>query len=444
MELTEAVRIVREIVRPLVWARGRWSEHGWVRDTEKAAALDAVLAALEQAQAQANVALLDAVRVRGELREMEAERDAAQRDLAHQEDLTDRQRARTAELERGLAEAEAERDALRAAMGETPQEQWQEMAARVARAEDRTMSAEAEAEALREKLSSVTEDYIKERNAATAAETERDALRAELDRPKHETLRQLADAVERNAALKAERDALRAAHHDAAAQWQQEARLRREAQAEAFDATHAFAMSVREAEALHADVERRKALAAATQLECNRLAADLSRTLAEVERPFRERIEQAEEALRTLLDKMERVEAALRAEVERLRTEKTEIIGIVQRWQPVGSPPPVSAQMLVRWICQTLENRAEKAEAALREILHAEQWADVVSIIDAALRAETTLDHQERAIKLRLVDETGHQQQALAEIERRLIGTQYHDLVRDALRDTAPAEEGKP
>ena len=60
------------------------------------------------------------------------------------------------------------------------EQQWQEMAARVARAEDRTMSAEAEAEALREKLSSVTEDYIKERNAATAAEAERDALRLDL------------------------------------------------------------------------------------------------------------------------------------------------------------------------------------------------------------------------------------------------------------------------
>ena len=53
------------------------------------------------------------------------------------------------------------------------------------------------------------------------------------------------------------------------------------------------------------------------------------------------------------------------------------------------------------------------------------------------LEAQATLD-EERALKLRLVDETGHQQQALAEIERRLIGTQYHDLVRDALRDTAP------
>ena len=49
-ELTEAVRIVREIVRPLAWARERWSGHGWVRDTEPADALDAVLAALHQAR----------------------------------------------------------------------------------------------------------------------------------------------------------------------------------------------------------------------------------------------------------------------------------------------------------------------------------------------------------------------------------------------------------
>jgi hypothetical protein len=41
--------------------------------------------------------------------------------------------------------------------------------------------AEDERYALREKLSLVTEDYIKERNAAEAAEAERDALRAEID-----------------------------------------------------------------------------------------------------------------------------------------------------------------------------------------------------------------------------------------------------------------------
>jgi hypothetical protein len=62
-------------------------------------------------------------------------------------------------------------------------------------------------------------------------------------------------------------------------------------------------------------------------------------------------------------------ERALRAEVERLRAEKTEIIGIVQRWQPAGSPPPGSPQMLVRWICQTLEARAERAEAAHMDLV---------------------------------------------------------------------------
>ena len=98
-------------------------------------------------------------------RRAEAERDAAQRDLAHQEDLTDRQRARTAELERGLAEAEAERDALRETL--TKQEKYE----------------------------------------AGAWLTVQE--------------------------LRNERDVLRAAHHDAAAQWQEEARLRREAQGEA-------------------------------------------------------------------------------------------------------------------------------------------------------------------------------------------------------------------
>ena len=80
-------------------------------------------------------------------------------------------------------------------------------------------------------------------------------------------------------------------------------------------------------------------------------------------------------------------------------------------------------------------------EAAEKRIPY---WADPAELFRRKyLEAQATLD-EERALKLRLVDETGHQQQALAEIERRLIGTQYHDLVRDALRDTAPAEEGKP
>jgi len=63
-----------------------------------------------------------------------------------------------------------------------------------------------ERDALRDKLSSVTEDYLKERNAATAAEAERDALRLDLA----EACRGAAVlARERNEA-QGERDALRA------------------------------------------------------------------------------------------------------------------------------------------------------------------------------------------------------------------------------------------
>jgi len=71
MELTEAVRIVREQTIPAL--RAMWRDWYPVH----VAALETVLVALEQAQAQANVALLDAVRVRSELREMGDERDAS-------------------------------------------------------------------------------------------------------------------------------------------------------------------------------------------------------------------------------------------------------------------------------------------------------------------------------------------------------------------------------
>jgi cell division protein FtsB len=45
---------------------------------------------------------------------------------------------------------------------------------------------------------------------AEASEAELERLRAELDRPRYETLRQLADAVERNEQLNAEVERLRA------------------------------------------------------------------------------------------------------------------------------------------------------------------------------------------------------------------------------------------
>jgi len=128
-------------------------------------------------------------------------------------------------------------------------------------------------DATTDKLSSVTEDYLKERNAATAAEAERDALRAE--------------------------------------------------------------------------VERRKALAAATQLECNRLAVSLSdeieahRTTAAAMHEFEAGEERAEAALMDALydcaltydaagdlDYLSRAveaEAALLRHVERDHTEALKI-----------------------------------------------------------------------------------------------------------------------
>ncbi len=57
-----------------------------------------------------------------------------------------------------------------------------------------------------------------------------------------------------------------------------------------------------------------------------------------------------------------------RAEVERLQRRYTSLIGVVQRWQPAGSPPPGDAEMLAGWICRSLEERAEQAEAWLAKI----------------------------------------------------------------------------
>ena len=54
---------------------------------------------------------------------------------------------------------------------------------------------------------------------------------------------------------------------------------------------------------------------------------------------------------------------ALLAERDALRARYTALIGVVQRWQPGGSPPPGDAEMLVAWICRTLEERAVKAGA---------------------------------------------------------------------------------
>ena len=220
-KLTEAVRIVREIVRPLAWARERWSGHGWVRDTRPADALDAVLAALERLFKEWD-AVVAALGPHAHPGLSPSESVAEVVNLVRVQDEANR------EMTRLLAEAEAERDTLR------------------------------------EKLSSTTEDYIKERNADTAAEAERDVLRATLTEETQKRLR-------------------------AESEEQQQ---------------RTYARNCGEQLAtLRAEVERRKALAAATQLECNRLAVSLSdeieahRTTAAAMYEFEAGEERAEAAL---------------------------------------------------------------------------------------------------------------------------------------------------
>ena len=54
------------------------------------------------------------------------------------------------------------------------------------------------------------------------------------------------------------------------------------------------------------------------------------------------------------------IRAAL-GELERLQRDLTAVIGAAQRFQPGGSPPPGSSEMLVSWICRSLCDRAEAA-----------------------------------------------------------------------------------
>ena len=94
----------------------------------------------------------------------------------------------------------AERDAALGDRGEgamseqeqTPQDVLRDVLASSREIADRLR---AERDALRDKLSSTTEDYIRERNAATAAEAERDALWAERDALRA-TLREIEQATE--------------------------------------------------------------------------------------------------------------------------------------------------------------------------------------------------------------------------------------------------------
>ena len=198
-------------------------------------------------------------------------------------------------------------------------------------------------------------------------EAERDALRAELDRPKHETLRQLADAVERNAALKAERDALRLAV----------AKLEDERKFWA----GGDAMARLKANDLRAEVERleRARLRSGDWLTLDKLDAEVAAA----------KDAQIEALLENVDLRAEVEEAKLMASIEHSGCEKA----LAQMDDAVS-------------VMQAQKARAERAEAALTQIA-AWSWdsgstpaPEVVSRIYCEARA--------------------------------------------ALRDTAPAEEGKP
>ena len=92
--------------------------------------------------------------------------------------------------------------------------------------------------------------------------------------------------------------------------------------------------------------------------------------------------------------------AALR-ERDALRARYTALIGVVQQWQPGGSPPPGDAEMLAAWICRTLAGRADKAEAALRERSGSAHWdaiEDRLKRAEAALRRYVERDHSEALV----------------------------------------------
>ena len=112
------------------------------------------------------------------------------------------------------------------------------------------------------------------------AHMNRDELCAACALPKGREWKAKSLAAERHCAaleaelveLRAERDTLRAAHHDAAAQWQEEARLRREAQGEAarlreWNARLLSQATVAEEEARQAQAEVERLRAALREIE---------------------------------------------------------------------------------------------------------------------------------------------------------------------------------
>lgn len=79
-------------------------------------------------------------------------------------------------------------------------------------------------------------------------------------------------------------------------------------------------------------------------------------------------------AVDTVCEVMDHLPDLIAAVKERdeLRTKLTECIGMVQRWQPGGSPPPTDEVGTIAWIMRSLESErdaAQKACAEMREFI---------------------------------------------------------------------------
>lgn len=58
----------------------------------------------------------------------------------------------------------------------------------------------------------------------------------------------------------------------------------------------------------------------------------------------------------------------LRSRAEAAEKEVADLVSVIQRYQPAGSPPPGGSFILVDWVLSSLQQRAEAAEARVREL----------------------------------------------------------------------------
>jgi predicted fused transcriptional regulator/phosphomethylpyrimidine kinase len=81
-------------------------------------------------------------------------------------------------------------------------------------------------------------------------------------------------------------------------------------------------------------------------------------------------------------------------QVAELEGQVTRIVGIVQTFQPAGSPPPGDAEILVRWICNAMRTERDAAQAqvaALGEALQEIAGRETYEEMESASRPDTNM-----------------------------------------------------